>query len=233
VQSKSFDFIFIFFYAMSMFTSGFGVPFGTLVVPSSTTGSSPPRDDGDSIGKSGRGLFDGSRGTGMCVLCVGDIRRTICGGAVGISGMTMRINTVEECAVMKHREFKASLKIVKSSASDHYACIIQRNKKTVFTNLVVPVELFGSVWLSHYETQTRQHGQWEMLFRGFLAPGAEPDTEPELCEFEDSVNKRGLVEKLGLESLSPLKKPKATPKSSRRGGVIDLTTSLEANPSSE
>jgi hypothetical protein len=82
------------------------------------------------------------------------------------------------------------------------------------------------------QKQTRQHGQWEMLFRGFLAPGAEPDTEPELCEFEDSINKRGLVEEPGLESSSPLKKPKATPKSSRMGAVVDLT-SLEANPSSE
>jgi hypothetical protein len=125
-----------------------------------------------------------------CVLCVGDIGRTFCGGAVGISGMTMCINTVEECVVMKHREFKASLTIVISSASDHYACIIQRNKKTIFTNLVVPVKLFGSVQLALYENETRQHGQWEMLFRGFLAPGAEPDTEPELCEFEDSITKR-------------------------------------------
>jgi hypothetical protein len=163
---------------MSMFTPGFGVPFGTPVVPSSTTGSSPPRDDGGSVGKSGRGLFEGSKGTGICVLCVGDIGRTVCGGAVGISGMTMCINTVEECAVMKHGEFKAVLKITKSSASDHYACIIQRNKKTVFTNLVVPVELFGSVRLLLCENETRQPGQWEMLFRGFLAPGGEPDTEP-------------------------------------------------------
>jgi hypothetical protein len=96
----------------------------------------------------------------VCVCCVlDDIWRTVCGGAVGISGMTMCINTVEECAVMKHREFKASLKIIKLSASDHYACIIQRNKKTVFMNLVVPAELFGSVRLSLCKTQTRQHGQ--------------------------------------------------------------------------
>jgi hypothetical protein len=67
---------------MSMLTSGFAVPFGTPVVPSSTTGSSPPRDDGGSVDKSGRGFFDGSRGTGICVLCVCDIGRTVCGGAV-------------------------------------------------------------------------------------------------------------------------------------------------------
>jgi hypothetical protein len=71
-----------------------------------------------------------------------------------------------------------------------------------------------------------------MLFRGLLAPGAEADTEAELCRFEASINKRGMIEERGLELLSSLKKPKATPNSSEKGAVIDLTR-LESNPSSE
>jgi hypothetical protein len=101
---------------MSMFTSGFGVPFGTPVVPSSTTGSSPPRDDGGSVGKSGRGLFDGSRGTGMCVLCVGDIGRTVCGGA----GTNFKV------IASRLYDIQASLTIHDLPAMDHHLSNLQQ-----------------------------------------------------------------------------------------------------------
>jgi hypothetical protein len=59
-----------------------GAAFGTPVMPSSANGSSPPKDDGCSVGKSGRGLL-GSR-TGVREVCVSEIGKTVCGGAVGI-----------------------------------------------------------------------------------------------------------------------------------------------------
>jgi hypothetical protein len=49
-----------------------------------------------------------------------------------------------------------------------------------------------------------------MLFRGLLAPDGKSD-KTEICLFEDSTTKRGLVEEQDLTSSSPLKRPKSAP----------------------
>jgi hypothetical protein len=78
---------------------------------------------------------------------------------------------------------------------------MQRNTKTAFTNLVFPVELLGSAHQLQYFSETRQHDQWEMLFRGLLAPSGDSD-ETAIRLFKDSTTKRGLVEEQGLTSSS-------------------------------
>jgi hypothetical protein len=69
-------------------------------MPSSANGSSPPEDDGGSVGKSRRGLL-GSR-TGVREACVSEIGKTVCRGAVGISGSMMCIIDTSACSVAKH-----------------------------------------------------------------------------------------------------------------------------------
>jgi hypothetical protein len=142
-------------------------------------------------------------------VCVSEIGKTVCGAAVGISGSRMCIIEAAACYVAKHQETKVSLNVTTPSASDTYVCIMQRNTKTAFTNLVVSVQLLGSARRLQYLSKTRQHDQWEMLFRGLLAPGGESD-ETAIRLFEDSTTKRGLAEEQGLTSSFPLKCPKNT-----------------------
>jgi hypothetical protein len=145
-----------------MFSLGVGgAAFGTPVMPSPANGSSPPKDDGGSVGKSERGLL-GSR-TGVREVCVSEIGKTVFGGAVGISGSRMCIIDATACSVAKHQDNKVTLNVSTSSPTDTYVCIMQRNTKTAFTNLVVPVELLGSARRLQYLSETRQHDQWEML----------------------------------------------------------------------
>jgi hypothetical protein len=112
-----------------------GAAFGTPVIPSSANGSSPPTDDSGSVGKSRRGLL-GSR-TGVREVCVSEIGKTVCGGAVGISGSRMCIIDAAACSVSKHQDTKVSLNVTAPSASDTYVCIMQRNTKTGGFRLVV------------------------------------------------------------------------------------------------
>jgi hypothetical protein len=111
------------------------------VALSSANGSSPPKDNGGSVGKSGRGLL-GSR-IGVREVCVSEIGKTVSGGAVGISGSRMYIIDATASSVAKHQDYKLTLNVSTSSPSDTYVCIMQRNTKTAFTNLVVPVDLLG------------------------------------------------------------------------------------------
>jgi hypothetical protein len=75
---------------------------------------------------------------------------------------------------------------------------------------VVPFESIGSNWLELLLKQSRQFDQWEMLFRGMLAPGSDADADDAFAEFENSITKQGLVEEDGLSSSSPIKRPKTT-----------------------
>jgi hypothetical protein len=191
--------------------SAFGTSFGTpLAASAAASGSSPLRAVGDSVGKSGRGLFSpSSKGTMVCVVCADDIGTPgLCGGSIGVSGMIMCMATAKECKVAKHLESKASLKPTIASETNTFVCIYQRNGKSIHTNLVVPVQLFNSVRLELYLKQSRQFDQWEMLFRGVLAPGGDADSEAAIEAFEDSITKRGLVEAEGTATSSPLKRLK-------------------------
>jgi hypothetical protein len=128
-----------------------------------------------------------------------------------------------------------TLNVSTPSASNTYVwravCIMQRNTKTAFTNLVVLAELLGLARRSQYLSETRQHDQWEMLFRGLLAPGGKSD-ESAIHLFEDSTTKRGLVKEQGLTSSSPLKRPKSTPEPMEMDESVDFSLH-KTNPSSE
>jgi hypothetical protein len=102
-----------------------GVASGMPVIPSSATGSSPPKDDGGSVGKSRRGLL-GSR-TGVREVCVSETGKTDCGGVVGILGSRMCIIDVAACSVAKHQDTKVSLNVMTPSASD-YICMHHAEK---------------------------------------------------------------------------------------------------------
>jgi hypothetical protein len=148
--------------------SAFGTPFGTPLAPIVAAGASHPGAGGYSVGKSRGGLFiPSSKGTRICLLCITDIGRTVCGGSAGASGTSMCMIGAGECSVAKHQESKASLSITKPSESSTFVCIMQRGGKTIHTNLVVPFESIGSNRLELLLKQSRQFDQWEMLFRGF------------------------------------------------------------------
>jgi hypothetical protein len=191
--------------------SAFGTPFGTLLVPIAAAGASQPGAVGYSVGKSGGGLFSpSSKGTRICVLCINDIGRTVYGGSVGASGTSMCMIGAGECAVAKHQDSKASLSITKPSASSTFVCIMQRGRKTIHTNLVVPFESIGPNRLELLLKKSRKFDQWEMLFRDVLAPSSDADADDAFAEFENSITKRGLIEEEGLSSSSPIKRPKPT-----------------------
>jgi hypothetical protein len=191
--------------------SAFGTPFGTPLAPIAAAGASHPGAGGYSVGKSDGGLFSpSSEGTRICVLCITDIGRTVCGGSAGASGTSMCMIRTGECSVAKHQESKAFLSITKPSESNTFVCIMQQGGKTIHTNLVFPFESIGSNRLELLLKQSRQFDQWEMLFRGVLAPGADADAVDAFTEFENSINKRDLVEEDGLSSSSPIKRPKPT-----------------------
>jgi hypothetical protein len=97
-----------------------GAAFGTPVIPSSANGSSPPKDDGRSVSKSGRGLL-GSK-TGVREVCASEIGKTVCGGAVGISGSRMCIIDAAACSVVKHQDNKVTLN-VSSTSSPSDTCV--------------------------------------------------------------------------------------------------------------
>ena len=182
-----------------------GGTFGSPPGRGSAQGSSPPRARA-SVGKSGRGLFS-VIGKRIFIVRNEDIGSAFCGGEIGKEGMStsMCIKTCVECNVAKHRVSKAALVIDKLSESGGYVCIkVDANK--VFTNLVIPVESLGPERLELYLAEFRTYDQWEMMFRGVLASGAEEDDGSLFLEFEQSIAKRGLVETDGLESASPLKK---------------------------
>jgi hypothetical protein len=114
---------------------------------------------------------------------------------------------------IKTPRFQSVSVYYKAAGIEHvcaFVCIMQRGGKTIYINLVVPFESIGSNRLEILLKQSRQFDQWEMLFRGVLAPGSDADTDDAFAEFENSITKRGLVEEDGMSSSSPIKRPKPT-----------------------
>jgi hypothetical protein len=100
--------------------SAFGTPFGTPLAPIAAGGASHPGAGGYSVGKSRGGIFSpSSKGTRICVLCITNIGRTVCGGSVGESGTSMCMIGAGECSVAKHQESKGVSVYYKAIGIEH------------------------------------------------------------------------------------------------------------------